>query len=136
MNKRHIVDMPSEPFTKKYGGLNKAENEKMRVIFYPGCAVTLIYTHWGEAIVETLLHYGVSVYVPKTNKCCGIPAATMGEMGLYRQQANDNFDYFDGIDDADYIITCCRPANTALPTMPSAKQDAHSVRKRSISLSS
>lgn len=107
MNKRHIVDMPSEPFTKKYGGFNQADNEKMRVIFYPGCAVTLIYTHWGEAIVETLLHHGVSVYVPQTNKCCGIPAATMGEMGIYRQQANDNFDYFETIEDAEYIVTCC-----------------------------
>lgn len=107
MTQRHIVDMPGEALTKKYGGLNQAKNEKMRVIFYPGCAATLIYTHWGEAIIETLLHYGVSVYLPEVNKCCGIPSATMGEMGLYRQQVNANFDYFDGIKDAEYIVTCC-----------------------------
>ncbi|WP_221251900.1 (Fe-S)-binding protein [Desulfuromonas versatilis] len=107
MADRHVIDMPAEPFTKKYGGFNQAQNEKMRVIFYPGCAVTLIYTGWGEAIVETLLHYGVSVYVPEVNQCCGIPSATMGEMGLYKKQIGVNFDYFDSIKDAEYILTCC-----------------------------
>ncbi len=104
---RHVIDMPGAALTKKYGGFNRAENEKMRVIFYPGCATTLIYTGWGEAIVETLLHYGVSVYVPEVNQCCGIPSATMGEMGIYREQINENFDYFDSIEDAQYILTCC-----------------------------
>ena len=95
MTNRHIVDMPAKALTSMYGGLNKAENEKMRVIFYPGCAATLIYVNWGVAIIETLKHFGVSVYVPEVNKCCGIPSATMGEMGIYTTQVAENFDYFD-----------------------------------------
>jgi glycolate oxidase iron-sulfur subunit len=107
MAKRHIVDMPAKALTSIYGGLNKAENERMRVIFYPGCAATLIYVNWGVAIVETLKHFGVSVYVPEVNKCCGIPSATMGEMGIYATQVAANYDYFDSIKDADTIVTCC-----------------------------
>ncbi len=117
MTKRHVVDMPSKALTSLYGGFNQAENEKHRVIFYPGCATTLIYVHWGVAIVETLLHYGVSVYVPKTNKCCGIPSATMGEMGIYRDQVNSNFDYFDSISDADTVLMCCPTCEYGLGTM-------------------
>ncbi len=93
MADRHLPEMAAEALTKKYGGFNQAKDEKMRVIFYPGCATTLIYTGWGEAIVETLLYFGVSVYVPEVNKCCGIPSATMGEMGLYQQQVGENYDY-------------------------------------------
>ena len=107
MTKRHIIDMPAKALTAMYGGFNKAENEKMRVIFYPGCAATLIYVNWGVAIIETLLHYGVSVYVPEVNKCCGIPSATMGEMGIFKGQVGENFNYFDSITDADTILTCC-----------------------------
>ena len=107
MSHRHIVDMPAKALTSRYGGLNKAENETMRVIFYPGCAATLIYVNWGVAIIETLKHFGVSVYVPEANKCCGIPSATMGEMDIYRTQVAENFDYFDTIADADTIVTCC-----------------------------
>ncbi len=107
LSERHVVDMPAKSLTSRYGGFNRADNEKMRVIFYPGCAATLIYVDWGVAIVETLKHYGVSVYVPKVNYCCGIPAATMGELDTYRTQVTENFAYFDSIQDADTIITCC-----------------------------
>lgn len=117
MAEKHLVDMASEALTKKYGGFNQAQNERMRIIYYPGCATTLIYTHWGEAIIETLLHFGVSVYVPKVNKCCGIPSATMGEMGIYKDQVNANFDWFDSITDADYVVTSCPTCEYGLADM-------------------
>ena len=107
LSERHVIDMPAKALTSRYGGFNPADNEKMRVIFYPGCAATLIYVDWGVAIIETLRHFGVSVYVPKVNHCCGIPAATMGEMDTYRTQVTENFAYFDSIQDADTIVTCC-----------------------------
>ncbi|MGC8821419.1 MAG: (Fe-S)-binding protein [Desulfurella sp.] len=116
-SQRNIVSIKSRPFTSKYGGLNKAKEEKMRVIFYPGCAITYIYTNWGEAIVEVLNYYGVSVYVPKTNKCCGIPAATMGDLDLYKQMVNKNLDWFDSIEDASYIITACPTCQYGLNDM-------------------
>ncbi len=107
LSERHIVDLPAKALTSIYRGLQKADHERMRVIFYPGCAATLIYVDWGVAIVETLKHFGVSVYVPEVNKCCGIPSATMGELDLYRTQVSENYDYFDSIQDTDTIVTCC-----------------------------
>jgi len=116
-SKRNIISIKSKPFSQLFGGLNKASEEKMRVIFYPGCAITYMYTNWGEAIVEVLKHYGVSVYVPKTNKCCGIPAATMGELDLYKKMVNENLDWFDSIKDASYIITACPTCQYGLNDM-------------------
>ncbi|MCD8491223.1 MAG: (Fe-S)-binding protein [Geovibrio sp.] len=79
----------------------------MRVVFYPGCAVNLIYTEWGTAVVEVLRHFGVSVYVPETNICCGIPAASMGELEMYRNAVKANYDALAVYKDAAYIITSC-----------------------------
>ncbi|GAB1534542.1 (Fe-S)-binding protein [Geovibrio sp. ADMFC3] len=104
---RNVVEIKSEAFVKKYGGLNKADNELMRVVFYPGCAVNLIYTEWGISVVEVLKHFGVSVYVPETNICCGIPAASMGELEMYRNAVRANYDALAQYGDAQYIITCC-----------------------------
>ncbi len=104
---KNVVSIKSKSFTLSFGGLNKAKNEKMRVIFYPGCAISYMYTSWGEAIIKTLNYYGVSVYVPKINICCGIPAATMGEKELYEKMVNKNLDWFESIKDAKYIITAC-----------------------------
>jgi glycolate oxidase iron-sulfur subunit len=121
MTNRHIVDMPAKALTSKYGGLNQADQETMRVIFYPGCASTLIYAVWGEAIIETLKHFGVSVYVPEVNHCCGIPAATMGDLQTYSDQVAKNFDYFDSIHDADTIITCCPTCEYGLGALGEAE---------------
>ncbi len=104
---KNIESIKSKSFTLSFGGLNKAKDEKMKVIFYPGCAISYMYVSWGEAVVKTLNHYGVSVYVPKINYCCGIPAATMGEIDIYKKMVNRNLDWFESIKDASYIITAC-----------------------------
>ncbi len=104
---KNIESIKSKSFSNSFGGFNKAKHEKMRVIFYVGCAINYIYTNWGKAIVDTLNHFGVSVYVPNINYCCGIPAATMGEIDIYKKMVNKNLDWLESIEDAKYIITTC-----------------------------
>ncbi len=111
---RNIASVKPISFTSIHGGLNKAKNEQMRVIFYPGCAITFMYINWGKAVVETLKHFGVSVYVPKVNKCCGIPAATTGDIHLYERMVKENIGWFNSIKDASYIITSCPTCQYAL----------------------
>lgn len=103
---RNVVSMSKKAFTDEFGGFHKADEEKLKVLFYPGCAVNFIYSHWGEIIVKLLNMLGVSVYVPDVNKCCGIPAATLGDMELYSKMVDENRGYFNE-SDAEYIITCC-----------------------------
>lgn len=103
---RTVVSVKSKPFTTEFGGFHKAENERDRVLFYPGCAINFIYTDWGEAAVKVLNHFGVSVHVPHTNICCGIPAATMGELALYKKMVTENLDLFANFD-VSHIITAC-----------------------------
>ncbi len=105
--KKNVVSIKSRSFNTIYGGFHKAKNEKLRVIFYPGCAISYMYIDWGKAVVDVLNHFGVSVYVPKKNKCCGIPAATMGDVELYKKMVKINHDWFETINDAEYIITAC-----------------------------
>lgn len=114
---KNLPEPAAQPLTARYRGLQRADHERRRVIFYPGCAVTLLYPHWGEAIIETLRHYGISVYLPEVNRCCGIPSATMGEMGLYKEQVGANFDWLAAIDDADTVITCCPTCEYGLNDM-------------------
>ena len=105
-SERRVTSIKSEPFTKKFGGLQKAKDEKMQVIFYPGCAVNYIFPNIGEAIVGILKYCDVTVHIPKINKCCGIPAASMGDLELYKKMVNENLDYFES-EKTDYVITCC-----------------------------
>jgi len=79
-HRRHAA----KALTSRYGGLNKAGTRR-GASSSTGCAATLIYVNWGVAIIETLKHFGVSVYVPE-RQVLRIPSATMGEMDIYRTQ--------------------------------------------------
>jgi glycolate oxidase iron-sulfur subunit len=109
-----VPEVSGKSFIKKHGGFHKAYDEKMRVIFYPGCAINMMYTDWGEAVIEVLASQGVSVYVPEKNICCGIPSATMGNMDTFVKNNKKNIEYFNSIDDAEYIITACPTCENGL----------------------
>lgn len=115
-SERNVYPVASKTFCSEFGGFNKAENEKMKVIFYPGCAVNMIFTKWGKAIIEILNHFGISVYVSEVNKCCGIPAATLGELGIYKNMVLENYKTFSKID-AEYVITACPTCQYGLHEM-------------------
>lgn len=103
---RKVKTPAKKSFSKKYKGWNFAENEIMRVVFYPGCAINYIYDNWGEEITKILLKLGVSVYIPPSGRCCGIPAATMGNLDLYKRNYNKNADEFEETG-VEYVITSC-----------------------------
>jgi glycolate oxidase iron-sulfur subunit len=115
-SKRNVKQIAKKPFSKTHGGFHKAQNEKMKVYFYPGCAANFIFPEWGEGIVSVLNHLGVSVYVPEINKCCGIPAATLGEIETYKKMVDENLNHINDID-CEYVITCCPTCQYALSEM-------------------
>lgn len=115
-SKRNVQLFAKTPFTKQMGGLNRAKNEKMRVFFYPGCAANFLYPKWGEAVVKVLTHYGVSVYVPEVNRCCGIPAATLGEFNIYKKMVETNLQEIDSFH-GEYVVTCCPTCQYGLDEM-------------------
>lgn len=115
-SKRNVQLIAKTPFTKEMGGLNRAKDEKMKVFFYPGCAVNFLYPNWGKAIVKVLNHYGVSVYVPEINRCCGIPAATLGEFDIYKKMVETNLQEIDSFQ-GEYVITCCPTCQYGLDEM-------------------
>lgn len=110
---RNVTTAPARSFSSRYAGWNRALNEKMQVIFYPGCAINFINTDWGEAIVETLRHLGVTVYVPPLGNCCGMPAATMGSLDFFDEGFHAIIDEFENLS-IRYVITACPTCQYAL----------------------
>ncbi len=54
----------------------------------------MIFTDWGEKIIKLLNKLGVTVIVPDINYCCGIPAATMGNIDIMKKLLNQNYTFF------------------------------------------
>ncbi len=84
--------------------------DKPVVGFFAGCAITYVYPEIGEMMVAILQRMGVSVYVPRSQQCCGIPALSSGNGKLVEQLAETNVGAFRK-KEVRHIITACASCN-------------------------
>ncbi len=78
--------------------------------FFAGCSITWIYPEIGEKMVAVLRELGCAVYLPKSQRCCGIPALSSGNGTLVEELALANISAFEKYN-PDYIITACASCN-------------------------
>ncbi len=62
------------------------------VTLFAGCMVEFFYPNIGRDAVELLTRMGVPLQIMK-EECCGLPARTVGEMGLWEELAAKNLSY-------------------------------------------
>jgi glycolate oxidase iron-sulfur subunit len=84
--------------------------EKPVVGFFAGCSITYAYPKIGETMVAILQRMGYSVFVPRAQQCCGIPALSIGNGNLVEQLAETNVRAFENREVA-RIITACASCN-------------------------
>jgi glycolate oxidase iron-sulfur subunit len=78
--------------------------------FFAGCSITYAYPEIGEIMVSILHRMGYSVYVPRAQQCCGIPALSSGNGQLVEELAETNVSAF-GKREVQHIITACASCN-------------------------
>ncbi len=84
--------------------------DKPVVGFFAGCSITYAYPEIGEMMVAILQRMGFSVYVPRAQQCCGIPALSSGNGKLVEQLAETNVGAFKKRE-VQHIITACASCN-------------------------
>lgn len=78
--------------------------------FFAGCSISYVYPEIGEQMVRILQGLGCSIYIPKSQKCCGIPALSSGNGGLVEELAQNNVAAFKKRE-VDFIVTACASCN-------------------------
>jgi glycolate oxidase iron-sulfur subunit len=84
--------------------------DKPVIGFFAGCSITYAYPEIGEMMVAILQRMGFSVYVPRAQQCCGIPALSSGSGKLVEQLAETNVSAFRK-KEVRHIITACASCN-------------------------
>ncbi len=84
--------------------------DKPVIGFFAGCSITYAYPEIGEIMVSILQRMGYSVYVPRSQQCCGIPALSSGAGKLVEELAETNVKAF-GQKNVQHIITACASCN-------------------------
>lgn len=84
--------------------------DKPAVGFFAGCSITYAYPEIGEAMVKVLHRMGHSIFLPKAQQCCGIPALSAGNGRLAEDLATANVEAFRKRE-VQHIVTACGSCN-------------------------
>ena len=74
--------------------------------FFAGCGISYLYPQVGEAMVAVLRGLGYGVYLPRAQRCCGIPALSSGNGQLVEELAAVNVAAF-AARSVTAIVTAC-----------------------------
>ena len=88
-------------------------DSKPVVGFFAGCSISYIYPETGEWMVSILKDMGYSVFTPRAQQCCGIPALSSGNGKLIEELSANNIEAFNGRELA-HIITACGSCNSGI----------------------
>ncbi|MGQ9603470.1 MAG: (Fe-S)-binding protein [bacterium] len=115
IDKQRVLPVFSQSaLTDQYGEILRPKGKpRMRVGFFLGCSLNLIYTQVAQSVIRILLGEQMEVFIPKDQGCCGMPVYSAGDRTTARRLANKNVKAF-GKYDLDAIVVACASCGSAL----------------------
>jgi glycolate oxidase iron-sulfur subunit len=95
------------------GPIYLAQNEKMRVGFFVGCATNFLLPAVGRSLIDLLCSRSISVVVPREQRCCGLPDASGGLPAISDALVDHNLRAFQSTR-VDRIVTACASCGSFL----------------------
>ncbi|MCK5516307.1 MAG: (Fe-S)-binding protein [Desulfobulbaceae bacterium] len=110
MKDRSLPVIPAKNIFDLFPEFIQGDGDKPTVGFFAGCSISFIYPEIGASMIRLLQKLGYSVFLPKSQQCCGIPALSSGDGRLVEKLAEQNIASFKKYD-IQHIITCCASCN-------------------------
>lgn len=133
--RRFIPPLPPDPFLNIYSGWMRAEKEVMKVGLFVGCVSNYLFPEISIATLQVLLRLGISVFIPKEQHCCGLPALGSGDEETPLSLAKKNFAAFAGEDIKQIIVPCASCASMLKLDYPALFPDESEERKNIMAFS-
>ncbi len=130
--RRLIPPLSFDTFLDLHHGWVRAENETMRVGLFVGCVTNYLFPRIGMAALEVFLRRGISVYIPRDQYCCGLPAFGSGDEATPRSLARKNIEAFaeQGVDSI--VAPCASCASMLKLDYPALFEEADPLRARAM----
>ncbi len=128
--RRFIPPLAPDPFLDIYSGWIRAEKEVIRVGLFVGCVSNYLFPDISRSTLELLLRQGISVFIPKDQYCCGLPALGSGDEETSISLAKKNMAAFAAEDLKQIIVPCASCAamlKLDYPSLLAADESAKEV---------
>lgn len=104
---RHFKALAAVPFHRQPRKENpKARPAGIKAAFFYGCLIDKIYPEIGQAVLKSLDHFQVDVFLPAGQGCCGLPALSAGDRHTFNQLLIYNLDCLEG-QPFEVLVTAC-----------------------------
>ncbi len=110
MKDRTFPKLPFRNLFERLPEFIEGDADKPVVGFFAGCSISYIYPEIGITMVELLKQLRCSIHIPKSQKCCGIPALSSGAGKAVEELADANVSAFGKYNES-YIVTACASCN-------------------------
>ena len=114
LGERHFKALAPTAFHQMVKPMNTSPGASgLKVAFFVGCVIDKVFPHIGEAVLRTLEHHGVGVYLPEDFACCGIPALSSGDTLAFNKLVRYNLQKF-AAEPFDFLITACATCTSTI----------------------
>ena len=104
---RHFKALAAVPFHRQpRNEIQKTRRSGIKAAFFYGCLIDKVYPEIGQAVLKSLDHFQVDVFLPEGQGCCGIPALSAGDRQTFNQLVVHNLDRLAG-QPVDVLVTAC-----------------------------
>jgi glycolate oxidase iron-sulfur subunit len=117
---RSLPPLPERNLFARVPEILEGEADKPMLGVFAGCALTYLYPQVGEILVRLPHSLGYSVFLPKDQGCCGMPALSSGNGPLIDKLAKTNVEAFAG-HKVETILTACASCHRMLAGPYAAK---------------
>ncbi len=141
---RHFKALAPTAFHRKVKPMNtNAGPSGLKVAYFAGCVIDKVFPNIGEAVMHTMEHHGVGVYLPEDFACCGIPALSSGDTPAFNRMVRHNLQRF-AAEPFDFLVTACATCTSTIrklwPLMaedlsPEAREQVTAIAARTVDVS-
>ncbi len=104
---RHFTPLANPPLHERLPSLSTpGAAGGLRVAFFPGCLLDKVYPQVALAAIQALTHFGLGIFMPQGQGCCGIPALSAGEVETFDELVRHNLALFQ-TENWDCLVTAC-----------------------------
>jgi glycolate oxidase iron-sulfur subunit len=111
---RHFKALAPVPFHRIFERIDTRPGASgIRVGFFVGCLIDKIFPEIGKAMLKSLDHAGVGVFVAPHQGCCGIPALSSGDATTFGRLVRFNLQAFSS-ESFDFLVTGCATCTSTI----------------------
>jgi glycolate oxidase iron-sulfur subunit len=111
---RHFKALAPTAFHQMVKPMNTSAGASgLKVAFFVGCVIDKVFPNIGEAVMGSLEHHGIGVYLPEDFACCGIPALASGDTLAFNKLVRYNLQKF-AAEPFDFLITACATCTSTI----------------------